>query len=71
MTRRKLLKIIFLLLIPCDNYVTNMCHKQVALLGNTIATGAILYVIIKSFEDLSGAHFNPIVSIIFYIFKRD
>jgi len=27
-----LLKIIFLLLIPCDNYVTNMCHKQ----GNSV-----------------------------------
>jgi len=32
MTQRKLLKIIFLLLIPCDNYVTNMCHKQ----GNSV-----------------------------------
>ena len=38
-------------------------NVAVALLGNTIATGAILYVIIKSFEDLSGAHFNPFVSI--------
>jgi hypothetical protein len=27
-------------------------NEAVALLGNTIATGAILYVIIKSFEDL-------------------
>ena len=41
-------------------------NPAIALLGNTIATGAILYVIIKSFEDVSGAHFNPIVSIIFY-----
>ena len=45
-------------------------NEAVALLGNTIATGAILYVIIKSFEDLSGAHFNPIVSIIFYFLKE-
>ena len=41
-------------------------NEALALLGNTIATGAILYVIIKSFEDVSGAHFNPIVSIVFY-----
>ena len=45
-------------------------NEAVALLGNTIATGTILYVIIKSFEDLSGAHFNPIVSIIFYFLKE-
>ena len=51
-----------------DNLSTG--NEAVALLGNTIATGAILYVIIKSFEDLSGAHFNPIVSIIFYFLKE-
>ena len=45
-------------------------NEAVALLGNTIATGAILFVIIKSFEDLSGAHFNPIVSIVFYFLKE-
>ena len=45
-------------------------NEALALLGNTIATGAILYVIIKSFENLSGAHFNPIVSIIFYFLKE-
>ena len=45
-------------------------NEAVALLGNTIATGAILYVIIKSFENLSGAHFNPIVSIVFYFLKE-
>ena len=45
-------------------------NEALALLGNTIATGAILFVIIKSFENLSGAHFNPIVSIIFYFLKE-
>ena len=45
-------------------------NEAVALLGNTIATGAILFVIIKSFENLSGAHFNPIVSIVFYFLKE-
>ena len=45
-------------------------NEAVSLLGNTIATGAILFVIIKSFENLSGAHFNPIVSIVFYFLKE-
>ena len=39
----------------------------VALLGNTIPTGAILYVIIKMFGPISGAHFNPVVSLIFFL----
>ena len=42
----------------------------VALLGNTIATGAILYVIIKMFSPISGAHFNPSVSLVFFIRKE-
>ena len=42
-------------------------NAAVALLGNTIATGAILFVIIKMFGSISGAHFNPIVSMVFFI----
>ena len=42
-------------------------NMAVALLGNTIATGAILFVIIKMFGVISGAHFNPAVSLVFYI----
>ena len=42
----------------------------IALLGNTIPTGAILYVIIKMFGSISGAHFNPVVSFIFYLRKE-
>jgi glycerol uptake facilitator-like aquaporin len=42
-------------------------NTAVALLGNTIATGAILFVIIKMFGMISGAHFNPVVSLVFYI----
>lgn len=37
----------------------------VALLGNTIPTGAILVVIISIFGPISGAHFNPAVSLLF------
>ena len=45
-------------------------NDAVALLGNTIATGAILFVIIKMFGSISGAHFNPAVSFIFYLKKE-
>ena len=45
-------------------------NDAIALLGNTIATGAILFVIIKMFTSISGAHFNPIVSMVFLIRKE-
>jgi len=37
-------------------------NVALALLGNTIATGAILFVIISAFGGVSGAHFNPVVT---------
>ena len=42
-------------------------NLALALLANTIATGAILFVIIKMFSQTSGAHFNPVVSFIFFL----
>lgn len=39
----------------------------VALLGNTLATGAILVVLIQIFGPLSGAHFNPAVTFAFWL----
>jgi glycerol uptake facilitator-like aquaporin len=42
-------------------------NVAVALLGNTIPTGAILYVLITIFGPVSGAHFNPAVTIAFAI----
>ncbi len=45
-------------------------NLALALLANTIATGAILFVIIKMFSQTSGAHFNPVVSFIFFL-KRE
>ena len=41
-----------------------------ALLGNTLATGAILVVLISILGPISGAHFNPAVTLIFAL-KRD
>jgi glycerol uptake facilitator-like aquaporin len=40
-------------------------NLAIALLGNTIATGAILVVLIAMLGPISGAHFNPAVSLIF------
>jgi glycerol uptake facilitator-like aquaporin len=37
-------------------------NVAIALLGNTIPTGAILYVLITVLGPISGAHFNPAVS---------
>ena len=45
-------------------------NDGVALLGNTIATGAILFVLIKMFGSVSGAHFNPAVSMVFFLRKE-
>ena len=38
-------------------------NAAIALLGNTLATGAALPVLILIFGPLSGAHFNPAVSL--------
>jgi glycerol uptake facilitator-like aquaporin len=39
-------------------------NDAVALLGNTIATGAILFVLITMLGPVSGAHMNPAVSLV-------
>ena len=44
--------------------------RGVALLGNTLPTGAILVVLITVLGPVSGAHLNPAVSLVF-AFRRD
>lgn len=39
-------------------------NQAIALLGNTIPTGAILVVLISIFAPVSGAHFNPAVTLV-------
>lgn len=39
-------------------------NTAVALLGNTIATGAMLFVLITMLAPVSGAHFNPAVTLV-------
>lgn len=45
-------------------------NVAVSLLGNTLATGAILFVLITMLGPVSGAHFNPVVSLVAAI-RRD
>ena len=45
-------------------------NVALALLGNTLATGAILFVLITMFGPISGAHFNPAVTSI-VLMKRE
>ena len=48
----------------------SMGNQALALLANAIATGAILYVLITIFSEISGAHFNPVVSLIMFAMRK-
>lgn len=45
-------------------------NVAVALIGNSVATGAMLYVLITMFGPLSGAHFNPAVTLVMWLRKE-
>ncbi len=45
-------------------------HAGLALLANSIATGAGLFVLIQSLGSLSGAHINPIVTFVEVLWQR-
>jgi len=45
-------------------------NSALALLGNTIPTGAILYVMILILGPVSGAHFNPAVTFAFLLSNK-
>ena len=45
-------------------------NSGVALLANTMATVFSLYVLIETLGPVSGAHFNPVVSLFFYLQKK-
>jgi glycerol uptake facilitator-like aquaporin len=45
-------------------------NVAIALMGNTIPTGAILVVLITMLGPISGAHFNPAVSVVFALRKE-
>ncbi|MEP2988525.1 MAG: MIP/aquaporin family protein [Parasphingorhabdus sp.] len=45
-------------------------NVAIALLGNTLATGAILFVLIAILAPISGAHFNPAVTLVMFLRKE-
>ena len=45
-------------------------NDAIALLANSIATGAGLFVLIQNLGPVSGAHFNPIVSFVEWLWGR-
>ncbi len=45
-------------------------NDAIALLGNTIATGAGLVILILIFGPVSGAHFNPAVTLVFALRRQ-
>jgi len=45
-------------------------NSAIALLANSIATGAGLYALIQTFGPISGAHFNPAVSFVEWLWKK-
>lgn len=45
-------------------------NDSVALLGNTLATASMLYVLISALGPVSGAHFNPAVTLVMAL-RRD
>jgi glycerol uptake facilitator-like aquaporin len=45
-------------------------NDAIALLGNSAATGAILFVLITALGPISGAHFNPAVSLVMLLRRQ-
>lgn len=45
-------------------------NQAIALLANSLATGAGLYALIQTFGPISGAHFNPAVSFVERLWNR-
>ena len=49
----------------------NLTHDNaLRLTANTFATGAGLFVLITAFANISGAHFNPFISLAMFLTKK-
>jgi aquaporin NIP len=60
----------FLVFAGCGSGVVNKIYGSVSFPGICIVWGLILMVMIYSVGHISGAHFNPAVTITFAIFRR-
>ena len=73
LSRRLVAEFLGTLLLVCTVVGSGIMADQlsddvaVSLLGNTIPTGAILFVLITILGPISGAHFNPAVSFAFFL----
>ena len=45
-------------------------NQAIALLANSMATGAGIFVLIQCLGSISGAHFNPVVSVLEFLWGR-
>ena len=41
-------------------------NSGISLIINSIATGIVLFILITIFINISGAHFNPLVTLVFW-----
>jgi len=60
----------FLIFAGCGSVVVNKIYGSVSFPGICVVWGLIVMVIIYSVGHISGAHFNPAVTITFAIFRR-
>ena len=56
------------ILFKIEVYIENLTNDNaLRLTANTLATGAGLFALITAFADISGAHFNPFVSLAMFL----
>ena len=60
----------FLILIGCGSVVVNKIYESVTFPGICVAWGLAVMVLVYSVGHISGAHFNPAVTIAFAIFRH-
>ncbi|GLT61098.1 hypothetical protein SLA2020_338270 [Shorea laevis] len=60
----------FLIFAGCGSVVVNKIYGSVSFPGICVVWGLIVMVMIYSVGHISGAHFNPAVTITFAIFRR-
>ena len=62
---------LFMIIVGSGIMAQNLTRDfAVMLLANTLATGAGLFVLINSIANISGAHFNPVVTMTMYFTKK-